>query len=377
MKEIGIYIHIPFCKSKCYYCDFTSFPNKNDKVEEYIKCLLNEIIYNASKDYFVKTIYIGGGTPSFIDAKYISKIMKTIKQHYNIDENAEITIEANPGTVNEDKLKEYYQLGINRLSIGLQSANNDILKSIGRIHSYEQFERTINLAKRQGFNNINSDMIIGLPNQSLEDVTTTANKLISLGLQHISVYSLIVEENTKLDKLLNEGKIELPDEELERKMYWMVKKTLEEAGYIHYEISNFSRQGFQSKHNLDCWNQKEYLGFGVGASSYENDIRYSNVNCLEQYISNINNEDIEKNKIIEEIQNKEEKMNEYMMLGLRKIDGINIDDFENNFSEDPKEKYNKQIEKLKTAGLILYNPNAIKLTTKGIDLANLVWEEFV
>lgn len=377
MKEIGIYIHIPFCKSKCYYCDFTSFPNKNDKVEEYIKCLLNEIIYNASKDYFVKTIYIGGGTPSFIDAKYISKIMKTIKQHYNIDEKAEITIEANPGTVNEDKLKEYYQLGINRLSIGLQSANNDILKSIGRIHSYEQFEKTINLAKRQGFNNINSDMIIGLPNQSLEDVTTTANKLISLGLQHISVYSLIVEENTELDKLLNEGKTELLDEELERKMYWMVKKTLEEAGYIHYEISNFSKAGFQSKHNLDCWNQKEYLGFGVGASSYENDKRYSNIRCLEQYISNIKKGVIEKNRIIEETQNKEEKMNEYMMLGLRKIGGINIQDFENKFSENPKEKYNGQIEKLLKADLIICDNNAIKLTKKGIDLANLVWEEFV
>lgn len=377
MNEIGIYIHIPFCKSKCYYCDFTSFSNKENKVKNYIECLKKEIINKSTSKYIVKTIYIGGGTPSHISEEYIEDIISTIKKNYKIYSQAEITIEINPGTANSEKLEKYYKLGINRLSIGLQSSNNNILKSIGRIHTYKHYEETVKLAKKIGFDNINSDIIIGLPNQTVEDVKDSINKMTRLELTHVSVYSLIVEYETILSKKLQSKEIELPSEEEERTMYWNTKNMLEEAGYIHYEISNFAKQGFMSKHNLDCWNQREYLGFGLGASSYKDKIRYSNINNLEEYINNIESDNIEKNSIIEEKQTIQDQMNEYMILGLRKINGVSIDEFKNKFKKNPIELYNEALEKLHQNSLTEIKDNYIKLTDKGIDLANLVWEEFI
>ena len=263
MKDIGIYIHIPFCKQKCNYCDFTSFCKKDELIKDYIEAVKKEIQSRNNFDYTVRTIYIGGGTPSYIDTKYINEILEEIKKNYSFDENAEISMEANPGTTNEKNLDKYFQMGVNRLSVGLQSSNDEILKTLGRIHTYKEFEKIIESARKVGFRNINVDTMIGLPNQTIYDVERTLINLIDLEIPHISVYSLIVEPNTKLEKMIDNKEIELPDDEMERYMYWYAKRKLEENEYIHYEISNFAKVDRRCKHNVDCWNQGEYLGFGV------------------------------------------------------------------------------------------------------------------
>ena len=379
MKELGIYIHIPFCKSKCLYCDFNSYANKDSCIDRYIKSVKREIERYAqeNKNVLVKTIYIGGGTPSYIKEKYIKELIETIKKNFEIFSNAEITIEVNPGTVNRRKLECYYKAGINRLSIGLQSANDKLLKLIGRVHDFEDFLETVKLANTVGFTNINADCMIGLPNQTIYDVEETINTLINLRLTHVSVYSLIVEPGTPLEKKIDSGELKLPDEEIERYMYWFAKRKLEENGYLHYEISNFARPMFRSRHNMDCWNQKEYKGFGVSASSYENRVRYTNISNIEQYIKNIEEEKFEENYIVEEKQDREVMMKEYMLLGLRKITGVSISEFRKKFGTIPAFKYNKEITKLTEEGLIESNGLSIRLTKKGLDLANLVWEEFV
>lgn len=377
MKELGIYIHIPFCKSKCSYCDFTSFANKGKMVEKYIECLKKEIENKEANNYIVDTIYIGGGTPSFIESKYIKEILETIKYKFNIKQEAEITIEVNPGTVNEEKLKDYKKTGINRISIGLQSTNNKILKQIGRIHTYEEFLNTYNLARKVGFKNINVDLMLALPNQTLEDLKDSVEEIIKLNPEHISIYSLIIEEGTKMEELVNSQKIQLPSDELERKMYWNMKNKLEQNGYIHYEISNFAKKGFESKHNTNCWNQKEYIGFGLASHSYINNERFCNTSNIEEYIKNIENNSIKSNIEICEIQNEEQKKKEYMLLGLRKIEGVNIGKFKNKFIDNPIYLYRKELEKLVNEDLIEIDLNNIKLTNKGLDLANLVWKEFV
>ena len=379
MREIGIYVHIPFCMSKCIYCDFNSFAKKDECIELYIKSLIKEIEEYAkvNKDILVKTIYIGGGTPSYIKEKYIKEIINTIKQNFEIIKDAEITIEVNPGTVNKRKMECYYKSGINRLSIGLQSSNDKLLKLIGRVHKFEDFLETVRIAQAVGFTNINADCMIGLPTQNIYDIEETLNVLISLRLTHISVYSLIVEPNTPLEKKINSGELKLPDEEIERYMYWFAKRKLEENGYLHYEISNFAKPLFRSKHNLDCWNQKAYKGFGISASSYENGVRYTNIPSIDTYIKNIENGNIKANYIIEEKQDKEAIMKEYMLLGLRKITGVDINEFIKKFEISPLYKFNKEITKLLKEGLIEANEHSIRLSKKGLDLANLVWEEFV
>ena len=384
MKELGIYVHIPFCKQKCNYCDFVSYCDKNELVEQYIKALKQEIKNNSSKikDSEISTIYIGGGTPSYINSQYIKEILETIKQNYNISKNVEITIEVNPGTVTKEKLTNYYENGINRISIGLQSCNNNLLKMIGRIHTYEEFLDTYNLAREVGFKNINVDLMIGLPNQTLEDIKTSLEKIISLNPEHISVYSLIVEEGTPIEKKIEKGELKLPNEKIERKEYWLVKDTLENFRYKHYEISNFAKKEYESKHNLNCWEQKEYFGFGASAHSYINGTRYSNTESMEEYINqemqNVQCEvGIDGLHIVHEIQNEEEQKKEYILLGLRKIDGIKISKFKNKFGSNPIMEFRNELNKLSQEKLIEIDLDNIKLTKKGIDLANIVWEEFV
>lgn len=367
-KKIGVYIHIPFCKQKCYYCDFTSFQNCNKYIEKYVEQLKNEIIKQNLSEYKISTIYIGGGTPSYIDSSYIVEILKLI----NVKEAKEVTIEVNPGTVTKEKLENYYNAGINRISIGLQSTNDKLLKTIGRIHNFEEFIKTYKLARKVGFENINVDLMIGLPNQELQDVEEGINKIVELTPEHISVYSLIIEENTKIEELLNKGSLKEIPEEVEREMYWKVKNRLEELGYKHYEISNFAKLGCESKHNMDCWNQKEYIGFGLDAHSYLNKKRYSNTGNLKKYLENV-----EENRTVHEVQTMENEKKEYMLLGLRKIDGINIQNFKNKFVDNPIYLYREELNKLVMDKLVNVDENYIKLTNKGIDLANLVWEEFV
>lgn len=374
-KEIGIYVHIPFCKRKCEYCDFISYSDKNSKIEEYIEAVKKEIELQKVKSE-ITTIYIGGGTPSYIDSKYIKEIMTEI-QKKNVSKDAEITIEVNPGTVTLEKLKNYKDVGINRLSIGLQSAQDELLKQIGRIHNFEQFLETYRKARKVGFKNINVDLMLGLPNQRIKDLKESLEKIIELQPEHISVYSLIVEDGTPIANKLESGELELPDEDLERNMYWYVKNTLELNRYKHYEISNFSKQGYESKHNMNCWNQKEYIGIGIAAHSYRDITRYSNTENLGEYIRNVKNGKLERNRIIHEIQKEDDTKKEYMLLGLRQIDGVKISKFKEKFGDNPIYLFRNELKKLSDENLIGINEDNIKLTNKGIDLANLVWEEFV
>ena len=387
-KNVGLYIHIPFCKQKCQYCDFKSYAGKEKFIDTYIRWLEfelkgvgegNRLDYENNLDDLavVKSIYIGGGTPSFIDGKYIEEILSIANEYYTVDDNAEITIEVNPGTIDKDKFETYLRSGINRISIGLQSTHDRLLKELGRIHTYEDFLNTYNLARSGGFKNINVDLMLGLPNQSLQDLEESLKEIIKLNPEHISVYSLIIEEGTLFYKKLEMNEIVLPDDELERKMYWGTKKKLENAGYVHYEISNFAKPGFESKHNLSCWNQEEYIGIGVAAHSYTNDVRYSNIDSIEEYIKNYEEDNETDNFVFHEKQTKISKMKEFMMLELRKIQGIRIQDFKNKFGENPIYLYRKELEKLVNEELLEIDGDIIKLTNKGIDLANLVWEEFV
>lgn len=379
-KTLGIYIHIPFCKDKCYYCDFVSFKNLNNKVEEYINCLIEEIKSKnweeINNNYNITTIYIGGGTPSYINSNHIVKILEVLKSKISF-ENVEITIEVNPGTVNKEKLEEYKKAGVNRLSIGLQSTNNELLKQIGRIHTYEQFLCTYELAKKVGFENINIDLMLALPNQTIDDLKQSVENVLKLNPNHISVYSLILEENTPLFKLVEDGKIDLPSDELERQMYWYVKDKLELNGYTHYEISNFAKMGYESKHNVNCWNQEEYLGFGLSAHSYFESKRFNNIEILDDYIKNVQENHIEKNIKINEVQSLEDKMKEYMLIGLRKIKGVSISKFKEKFLYNPLYLFRSELEKLNNEQLVEVDGDFIRLTSRGLDFANIVWEEFV
>ena len=411
-RELGIYIHIPFCKQKCYYCDFVSFSNKQNFVENYVEAAKTEI-NNYFQDktilerYTVTTIYIGGGTPSYIESKYICEIMEVLennlKQNKVKFEDMEITIEVNPGTVNKEKLEQYRKAKINRLSIGLQSTNNEMLKQIGRIHTYEQFLETYQMAKEVGFDNINVDLMIGLPNQTIEDIKRSLKEVIQLNPTHISVYSLIVEEGTVMERKIENHQLEEMDEELERNMYWYVKNTLELNGYTHYEISNFAKEGKESKHNLNCWRQKEYIGIGLAAHSYLNYVRYTNTSEMKQYITRMNNlneqivkdilelsnnkkkkANVEENEKhietvyeIEEVQELEERKREYMLLSLRTIEGVSISKFKEKYIDNPIFLFRKELEKLVEEKLVMIDGDYIKLTNKGLDLANLVWEEFI
>ena len=376
-KELGIYVHIPFCKQKCYYCDFISYSNKSEFIKEYVEAVKKEIKTYNLKNYIVTTIYIGGGTPSYIESKYIQEILETIKENFEIVENCEITLEVNPGTVTKEKLNQYKKSGINRLSIGLQSIDNKLLKEIGRIHTYEEFLQTYKNAKATGFDNINIDLIIGIPNQILEDIKKEIDEIVKLEPNHISTYSLIVEEGTKLEKMIQNGTYKLPNENEERKMYWYIKKYLEKNGYIQYEISNFAKPNKESKHNKNCWEQKEYIGIGLAAHSYIDNVRYSNIENIEKYISNIKQGNHQINRIIHEKQTEEDKKKEYMLLGLRKIKGVSIGNFKNKFSENPIFLFRKELQGLAKQGLIEINGDNIKLTNKGINLANIVWEKFI
>lgn len=379
MKNIGIYVHIPFCKKKCNYCDFISFANQENMQEKYVMAL-NKDIEKTSKtiqEYQVNTIYFGGGTPSYIDENLIVKILENIKNHYTICDDAEITIEVNPGTVNKEKLITYKQAGFNRLSIGLQSTNDRLLKLIGRIHTYNEFLETYNLAREVGFKNINVDLMLALPTQTIEELIESTNRVISLNPEHISIYSLILEDGTVLYNKIQNKELELIDEDLERKMYWKTKEILEKNGYNHYEISNFAKKGFESKHNMNCWLQEEYLGFGVAAHSYLNNKRFSKTSNLYEYIKNIEEENFEKNIEINELQDREAKAKEYMLLGLRKTEGVSISAFERKFEINPLFYFRFEISKLEENDLLEVDLDNIKLTEKGLDLANQVFEEFV
>lgn len=374
-RELGIYIHIPFCKSKCYYCDFISYTNRNSQVEQYIQEVRKEMEQYDISDFNVTTIYIGGGTPSVIDEKYIKQLLEAwqekLKNNETKFEEMEITIEINPGTITKQKLEQYKRSGVNRISMGLQSTNDSLLQQIGRIHNYQEFLHAYELVGETGFDNINLDIMIGLPNQTIQDVKKTLAEIQRLNPSHVSVYSLMVEEHTKMEQLIATGELDLPEEEQERQMYWYVKNTLELNGYRHYEISNFAKPGKESKHNLNCWEQKEYIGLGAAAHSYLNGVRFANATFTE-----MGSWDYTAKQVLEK-QSLEDKRKEFMLLGLRKIQGVRIQKFKEKFVDNPIFLFREEIEKLVREQLLVVDGDWIRLTSLGIDLANLVWQEFV
>ncbi len=379
MKEnISLYIHIPFCEKKCYYCDFVSYTNQTKEcISDYIEKLIMEIdLYKDKlKRYNVKTIFIGGGTPSIIDSRYISQILNHIRDNFCIDKEVEITIEANPGSINNLKVKEYKEAGINRFSLGLQSTNNKILKQIGRIHSYEDFLKSYNILKDEGIENINIDLIFALPNQSFEDIEVDLDNILSLDLKHVSYYSLILEGNTPMQKWYEEGRFEFPEDDIDRKMYHYIVDRLKENGYIHYEISNFSKKNKKCNHNIAYWKIMPYIGFGVSSHSYLDGKRFSNTKNLQEYIKMIN---LGKLPIVEVNETTlKDEIEEYCIFGSRLIDGINKLEFKNRFNKDIYFYYEDVINKHINDGLLIDDEKNIKLTKRGLDLANLVEMDFL
>lgn len=381
-ENIGIYIHIPFCKKKCFYCDFVSYENKENLIQEYIDAVCLEILQNAEilSEYNISTIYFGGGTPSLIKAEYIEKILNTLKLFVTDEkEIKEITIEINPNSASLDKLEKYYNLGINRLSIGLQSTHDKILRNIGRLHTFNDFKEVLKNANAVGFKNISVDLIYPLPGLNLSGFKETLNSVIKLkdefNIKHISVYNLEVHENTRLDFLLKEGFVSLCNEDEEYKMREELNKRLQDNGFVKYEISNYAYPEFESKHNLCYWNQEKYIGFGVNASSFFNLKRYRNTSNIDKYIDGIKNN---KNIVVEtEELDKLSLMKEYIILKLRLSKGVEISEFKQKFGTDIFDIFNTEFNSLKKDNLVNITSKNISLTSRGEEVANIVWEMFV
>ena len=374
MKNIGIYIHFPFCASKCKYCDFNSYANKNDLQREYFQALLNEIKEYQSNKFIVDTIYIGGGTPSLMFDGCISTLMSELKKNFVIDADAEVTIECNPNSVTTIKAREWKEAGVNRVSIGLQSSSDKLLKLIGRVHTKKDYILAVDTIYNAGINNINTDCLIGLPRQKLSDVKHTLRLVTKLKCSHISVYSLIVEKNTPLEAMIESGELKLPKEEKTLGMYDYTYEFLKENGYSRYEVSNFAKKGFECKHNLHTWQMHEYLGFGAGAHGYINNTRYSNYAEIEKYIQASKTNSFVENR--EKISNSE-KFEEVVMLGLRTKYGIDIDEIKKEFKIDLLKTKKETINNLLTNGLINLVYNKIIPTDLGYKVLNKIILELV
>ena len=375
MKKMGLYIHIPFCVKKCNYCDFLSAPSSKQVQIAYMDTLQKEIEEKAIayKDWCVDTIFIGGGTPTSVPYETVVKMMDTVRAEFCLDKDCEITIECNPGTVTSEALKAYRAAGINRLSIGLQSADDELLKELGRIHTYEQFLETFIWARKAGFENINVDVMAGLPGQTLEQYEDTLKKVTELDIAHISAYSLIVEEGTPFFKLYEEDKLDLPDEETERQMYYSTKEILGAAGFNRYEISNYAKKGCECRHNVRYWRREDYLGLGLGASSCMENVRFKNTDWLDEYV--MENKYMDKCEVQE--LSKEECMEEFMFLGLRMTEGVSKTKFEDTFGVTMDKVYGPVLSKLKEQKLIAEEGDLVCLTEYGLDVSNRVWVEFL
>lgn len=374
--EKGIYIHIPFCVHKCIYCDFLSAPADDDVKYAYTKALINEIRNTADRQVKDKitSIFFGGGTPSVLPDCCIADILMAVRDCFDISDDAEITMECNPGTVNESRLSEYRAAGVNRLSFGLQSTDNNELKMIGRIHTFEQFAESFRLARNAGFNNINVDLMSAIPGQTEATLENTFDKVMALQPEHISVYSLILEDGTYLADNIDKFP-PVPDEDEDRRMYHMTKERLHSAGYERYEISNYSRPGYECRHNLLYWNRGEYYGFGCSAAGFIGNERYSDIRDVKKYIEL--NGDIEKLHENIEILTKEDAMEEFMFLGLRKIAGVDVMDFQRRFGVPIENVYAKEIEHNIDKGLLIRQGDILKLTEYGIDICNTVMSDFI
>ena len=379
-KALELYFHIPFCVRKCLYCDFLSGPYGDADREAYMKALFVETRDRAAEcsDYRITSIFIGGGTPSVVDESAIAKLMDIVRACYCTDSDMEVTIEVNPGTVTPEKLRTYRTAGINRLSIGLQSANNRELQTLGRIHTYEDFLETYALAVKEGFTNINVDIMSALPGQTMESYKETLQKVVALSPRHISAYSLIIEEGTPFELQYGQGSDALPDEDTEREMYKQTAKLLEEQGYKRYEISNYATDGRECRHNMGYWNRTEYLGLGIGAASMMNNRRFSNGPDFREYISNPLGQRGEVTEL-----SYEEQMEETMYLGLRMTAGVPEEDFRRIFGRDMEQVYGEVIRWGIGEGLLQYKEipgmggRSLSLTDRGLDVSNYVMARFL
>ncbi len=421
-NSIGIYIHIPFCKSKCNYCDFNSYSGREYLAGPYFDALFSEMKLRSDelRGRRVKTIFIGGGTPSLVDPKYISAILELCSKLFELDPEAEISMESNPGTLSYDSLKAYRSAGVNRLSIGLQAWQDRLLKELGRIHDRQQFVDNYEAAVKAGFHNINIDLIFGLPGQTMEEWVETLEAVTSLGestaprtgsnatfpdsdaaypgsdagypgsdaaylvsaLTHLSCYSLKIEEGTNFGDRLEAGTILAADDELDRRMYCYTIEFLGQKGFKHYEISNFARPGFECSHNLVYWKAREYAGFGAGAHSYLDNNRFSNVVGVEEYIEAVKQMEanaLEEQNLYTDIQfiNRQNSMAEFMILGLRLVGGIRTEEFEDRYGVNLQTAYGEKLLKLVKKGLLVNDCGCFKLTPLGLDLANQVFIEFI
>lgn len=388
-----LYVHIPFCVRKCNYCDFLSMPADHTVRERYVQALKNELLFYAhsiaDRERKLQTIYFGGGTPSVLSPEQLKELLDTIYALYEVSQDAEVTVEINPATIDYDGLHKIKEAGFNRLSIGLQSANDDELKLLGRIHTYEQFLDTFHNARKAGFTNINIDCMSSLPGQRLDTYLDSLHKIIALQPEHISSYSLILEEGTPFYQRFHDHTEEYFDEDLDRQMYHETKRILRENGYERYEISNYAKKGYESRHNSGYWKRIPYLGVGLGASSFLSGKRTKNIDDMESYLSywlekKDNTDRLEKKDNaalyceIEEV-TREDAMAEYFFLGLRMSVGVSIQAFETEFGISVFERYGQELDLCQKEKLLMIDPSMdrIALTDFGMDVSNWVFEKFV
>lgn len=369
---LELYVHIPFCVRKCQYCDFLSGPSDEETKDRYIEALLKEIrAAEHTEDYEIVSVFIGGGTPSALKAEAIASIMRTLQEKFFFCEDAEVTIEANPGTVDLEKLTIYRNVGINRLSLGLQSTDAEELKLLGRIHSYEEFLKSYEWAREAGFSNINIDLMFAIPGQTGEAWRQHLYQVAELNPEHISAYSLIIEEGTPFA----EQNLDLPDEDTEYQMYEDTAEILERYGYRQYEISNYAKQGYMCRHNAGYWQRREYLGFGLGASSLYRGMRFSNTRRMQEYLKESRNPDQIRKDVTVLLRN--ERIEEFMFLGLRMTEGISEKKFEENFDVRLMDVYGNILQKYEETGFMEHIETKWRLTRKGIHVSNHILADFL
>ncbi|MDO4744117.1 MAG: radical SAM family heme chaperone HemW [Clostridia bacterium] len=373
MKLSGLYIHIPFCKSKCRYCDFNSYANREECIAPYFSALNSEIQAWAKKekDRHFDTVYFGGGTPSYIETKTLCKAIDEICSKFNVEDNAEITVECNPGTISFDGFKELKSAGVNRLSIGLQSTDDRALQLLGRIHTFSDFERCFSDARRAGFDNISLDLMYGLPDMTMTDWEKTLGKTIALETEHISAYALKIEEGTAFSKM----KLALPNEDLSADMYELAVTNLRNAGYTRYEVSNFAKSDREARHNQKYWECTDFLGLGAGAYSCVNGERFSNVCGIEEYMCLAQESGF---AVAERAPvSFEEQMSEFVFLGLRCEKGISLSEFEDRFKKPLMSVFGEAVKKHKNMGFLVIEGDRLRFADKAFFVSNAILADFV
>ena len=371
-KPTSAYVHIPFCTQICYYCDFSKVFIKNQPVDAYLQALIREFERYDIKQ--LRTLYIGGGTPTAITAQQLDYLLTNLTKNLDLSVLEEFTIEANPGDLTEDKIEVLKQSAVNRVSLGVQTFNDKQLKQIGRSHNEAQIYDTIASLKEAGFDNISIDLIDTLPDQTMSDVKENVAKALALDIPHLSLYSLILEHHTVFMNKMRRGKLNLPQEDLEAEMFDYIITELEKNGFEHYEISNFTKPGFESRHNLMYWDNAEYYGVGAGASGYIAGVRYRNQGPIQHYLKAVSEGNA---RLSEEVLTKEEMMEEELFLGLRKKSGVSIAKFEERFGISFEERYGQVVAELRQQGLLVPDDEMIRMTKKGLFLGDTVAEKFI